>query len=187
MPPKASDIPFAILGAREERGRHTRRFIMRLRRPTIVLSVNVPGPDKNEPWVAGVLRRGRRAVGAELEACGWIVQEAEAYDSAAGPEWRAAIAGTEDIERGANRCAEVRSIPSGIELKRMAVRIEETHPIGRLLDIDVFDRDRTPIGRSALGLPPRRCLVCGNAAHECARSRRHAPSELRARIAALLG
>ncbi|MCG8480946.1 MAG: citrate lyase holo-[acyl-carrier protein] synthase [Spirochaetales bacterium] len=175
-----------ILAAREERADRTRRFIARLRLPVIVLTINVPGSDKNEPWVADALTQGRHAVEAELETRGWVVQAAQGCDSAAGPEWRATIADGSDLENVPSRDTGRRPISFGVEIKRMTVYIEEAHPIGRLLDIDVFDDDLTSIGRSDLGLPPRRCLICDNPAHECARSRQHAPAQLRSKIAELM-
>ncbi|MCE1196322.1 triphosphoribosyl-dephospho-CoA synthase [bacterium] len=62
-------------------------------------------------------------------------------------------------------------------LKRAALSFEEEHPFGELADVDVMDSDGAPVGRAALGLPPRRCLVCGGDAAECVVGRRHSPEE----------
>ena len=42
------------------------------------------------------------------------------------------------------------------------------------------------IGRSRLELPPRKCLLCGEAAKVCARGRRHSMEELLAEIRRIL-
>ena len=47
-----------------------------------------------------------------------------------------------------------------LEAKRMACRIEEEHPLGRLFDIDVIDPTGTPVSRQSIGAEPRRCLLC---------------------------
>ena len=49
---------------------------------------------------------------------------------------------------------------------------------GRVLDIDVIAPEGQ-LSRLGMGLPPRRCLVCGESAKDCARAGRHDPSELR--------
>lgn len=74
--------------------------------------------------------------------------------------------------------------------KRRACRIEDTHPWGRLMDIDVLeaDGDETvhPISRIAVGLPERRCLLCDRPARECMRARTHSPEALQAALDAIL-
>lgn len=59
------------------------------------------------------------------------------------------------------------------QAKTLTTSIEESHPIGRLFDMDVLGPDGVSISRSALGLPPRTCLICGENAKACARSRNH--------------
>lgn len=161
----------AILAAREQRARRTQQFCDRLRLPTIVLTVNAPGPDKNAPWVARVMAQGTAAIRDTLDECGLILCDAASYRSAAGPEWRGAV----------------QAQLSPAALKRLTVGIEESHRLGRLFDIDVFSHTLTPLGRAALGLAPRRCLVCDRPAHECVRSRRHRLSDIQAKIATLVG
>lgn len=69
-----------------------------------------------------------------------------------------------------------------METKRTACRIEDTHPLGRLFDIDVINSDGTPIPRSAVGGAQRRCLVCDNEARFCMRNRSHTQEEIWQRI-----
>lgn len=69
--------------------------------------------------------------------------------------------------------------------KELAVDFEERHRWGELVDVDVMSPGGFAIGRSDLGLPPRRCLVCGNDAALCVVARRHSPAELRAAIDAI--
>ena len=47
-----------------------------------------------------------------------------------------------------------------ISAKRLAVSLEEDHPLGRLFDLDVITADG-PLSREELGLPGRKCLICG--------------------------
>ena len=65
-----------------------------------------------------------------------------------------------------------------LEAKRMTCHIEDTHPLGRLMDVDVVDVTGTPVPRSSVGLQPRRCLLCGNEARFCMRNHTHSQEEL---------
>ena len=69
-----------------------------------------------------------------------------------------------------------------LEAKRVTCDIEDSHPLGRLFDIDVIDADGSPIPRQTVGGEPRRCLLCENEARWCMRNRSHSQEELMARI-----
>lgn len=88
---------------------------------------------------------------------------------------------------------EVRDRPTGYEAylettlslgeaKRKTCSIEDTHPLGRLFDLDVIDADGVPISRETIGQNPRKCLICDNEARYCMRNRTHTLSELSAKI-----
>ncbi len=70
---------------------------------------------------------------------------------------------------------------SPLEAKRIACEIEETHPLGRLMDIDVIGAEG-PVSRDAIGLNPRRCLLCGNEVRYCMRAHSHTREELLEKI-----
>ncbi|MCI8510924.1 MAG: citrate lyase holo-[acyl-carrier protein] synthase [Lachnospiraceae bacterium] len=58
-------------------------------------------------------------------------------------------------------------------VKRSMTALEESHPLGRLFDIDVLGSDGLSLSRKQFGLPPRACLVCQKEAKGCARSQAH--------------
>jgi holo-ACP synthase CitX len=130
----------------------------------IVVSTNVPGPDKSPPGLDAVFAGARAAL---LEALPGSRVAAEGRD-ALGP-W-AILACREAPASAKARC----------------VGIEASLPAGRLMDLDVYDGEGRQVDRRALGLPPRRCLVCDEPAVDCIRLARHAPSDLNAAIARLL-
>ncbi len=68
------------------------------------------------------------------------------------------------------------------ETKRLTCLIEDSHPLGRLFDMDVIDASATPLSRTALGFSPRRCLLCGAEARYCMRNGTHTLSEIQAHI-----
>ena len=63
-------------------------------------------------------------------------------------------------------------------LKRAAIDIENNHLLGRCVDIDVYNAQGDSIGRSDLGIEPRKCYLCDNSAHICVRSMRHSEEEV---------
>jgi len=63
-------------------------------------------------------------------------------------------------------------------VKKITIHVEETPPLGRLFDIDVYDKAGNGIGRAELGYPVRRCLICEKDAKLCGRSRSHTVEEL---------
>lgn len=63
------------------------------------------------------------------------------------------------------------------ELKRVCVDIEQSHPLGRLMDIDVIT-EKGQISRGDMGLSPRTCFICDEDAHVCVRNQTHTPNEI---------
>lgn len=70
-------------------------------------------------------------------------------------------------------------------LKEACLVLEETLSWGRAIDLDVRDH-RGIIGRGILGIPPRRCLLCGQEAKHCSREGRHDRRQLRKIVEELL-
>ena len=63
-------------------------------------------------------------------------------------------------------------------LKAYTLQLENQHPLGRLFDFDVIGPDGSAVSREDLGNPKRKCLLCDEDAHVCARSKRHPMEEL---------
>lgn len=57
-------------------------------------------------------------------------------------------------------------------LKHYCIQLEESHPLGRCVDLDVFVKDR-PISRMDYNLEERPCFVCNAIARECIIKRKH--------------
>jgi len=60
------------------------------------------------------------------------------------------------------------------KLKTLTCKVEESHPLGRFMDIDVIDRDKNILSRET----QRRCYICNESAKNCARSQKHSIEEL---------
>ncbi len=64
-----------------------------------------------------------------------------------------------------------------ILLKQKMVNFENTHPCGRLIDIDVLTKHKM-IGRIDINEPLRRCYLCENIAHVCIANQTHTTLEV---------
>jgi holo-ACP synthase len=64
------------------------------------------------------------------------------------------------------------------KIKKLAIEIEVKTAVGRLFDIDVFDSKGKKISRRDLNKPPRECIICGEDARLCVRSRKHKIEEV---------
>ncbi|MBQ7422864.1 MAG: citrate lyase holo-[Prevotella sp.] len=69
-----------------------------------------------------------------------------------------------------------------MEAKRIACGIEESHPLGRLFDLDIIGKSGIPVSREAIGLPPRQCLLCERESRYCMRNHSHTQEEIHTRI-----
>lgn len=123
-------------------------------RALVCLTVQLPGPEKRN---ASSLKIAAAAV--------------EAIEKSFVPEYKE----LRDLETGFEGYFIVPESP--LEAKKKAVEIEETHPLGRLMDIDVRGMDR-----ASAGLPPRRCLLCDNEVRYCMRAKTHTREELLEKI-----
>ncbi|GHV37413.1 hypothetical protein AGMMS49546_05100 [Spirochaetia bacterium] len=131
------------------------------------LCLNIPGEYKDFPWARRSFREERRIFTLALKGEGIEILHDESAETKAGyTGYLLADAPPETV-------------------KAMARRIEDTHPLGRLFDIDVLTPAGTELrklSRSDEGGPPRPCLVCGGNGFACARSRAHPPEELSAAV-----
>jgi len=157
-----------VLANRERRVLRQRAVLEAHAAPVISLSLVIPGPTKDSPEARQVMSAVLGALDALLGSRGWPVVSRELWLDPTGPEALLAV----DAD--------------ALELKGALVHLEETHPLGRLWDLDVICPERGSISRRLLGLEPRRCLLCGEAAHACARSRAHSLDELQEAIRKLL-
>lgn len=58
-------------------------------------------------------------------------------------------------------------------LKHRCIAVEGAIPAARLVDLDVYSPEGTPVDRASLALPARRCLCCDQPARDCIRAGRH--------------
>ena len=149
-----------VVRARDERAERQRRMIGEHGFPLVSFTMNIAGEVKrtslSEYVFDGAVREIRGTLG-EPAAC-------EITKAKTGDEALFSYDLDPDI------------------LKSKCVALEESLPGGRLLDVDVIGTDGVKISRRE----PRKCLVCGRPAAECARSRAHGLPAVKAATLALL-
>ncbi len=154
-------MPFyPILDARESRDAVIKSWLA-LNKPVILIKANTPGTDKNL-WFSKVLVN----YFSQLIKKTCEIDDVKHYQSLDGPY------------------ALLRLDMDGIEsIKRVLIHIEESHPIGRYIDLDLYESGRMrSISRVDLDLPMRPCMLCQGDALACIRLKRHDSHQLIRRI-----
>ena len=208
-----------ILESRDARAARQRELLGAYPGATLIsFTVIPPGPVKRTAWSPAVAAEGLAAL---RERFGASVSPPSPCHSRPIPRH------SRPDRESPFLFEEERDLPTGFEaflvvdlpareVKRACCEIEDSHPHGRLMDIDVLERcpvepgmtgkepgmtgkepgmtgsvtagcDRLSIlSRTEVGLPERRCLLCERPARECIRAGRHTTDELLARISEIL-
>lgn len=161
-----------LLQSRDARAQYQKDLLGRFPGKSLLcLTVQLPGPEK------------RNALSLKIAEAG-----VEAVTDAFSIEYQE----IKDLETGFEGYFLVQLDP--LVAKRLSCQIEDTHPLGRLMDLDIVvavendDRptaEETPtriLGREDIGLEPRRCLLCDQTARYCMRARTHTVADLLDRI-----
>lgn len=152
-----------LLQSRDNRAKHQKDLLeSHPGRSLLCMTVQLPGPEKRNDTSLVIAEAGVKAVREVFE-----------------PEYEE----LRDLETGYEAYFLVSL--SGEDAKRSACHIEDTHPIGRLMDLDVVT-SHGPVGRESLGLKPRKCLLCENEVRYCMRAKTHSKEELLSRIEQML-
>ena len=159
MKEQAPEITLSqLLDARDNRQRRQRQLLQEHSSGTLVVAtVVMPGPCKRNE---DSLIIARAAVKAIVATFGEAIMWSEQSDLNTGFEGYFVI--DVDVQ----------------EAKKLCVEIEESHPLGRLFDIDVISSDGIPMPREAVGAKQRACLLCGDDARLCMRKHTHSCEEL---------
>ncbi|RNC28512.1 MAG: Apo-citrate lyase phosphoribosyl-dephospho-CoA transferase [Candidatus Dichloromethanomonas elyunquensis] len=155
----------SILNDREQRFNQILKISGYFRLPVLCGRTNFPGPEKNN----GLTEKAFLALTETIQA---TFGAAAVYQNELG---------------GADGQSIVMALVlDSLTAKKMAVKIEEDHLLGRMFDIDVYDEQGFPLGREALRKKPRKCLICGQEAKLCTRAQRHSVAEVRQAMAFLV-
>jgi len=153
-----------VLEAREARVSRQIQLLRQWQMPLICFTMNIAGPVKVSPQIQRAFALGSSLLLTRLAEQGIAVYHFWEQCPATGCEGYYI----------ANAPADV--------LKAITVKLEEETPLGRLFDMDVL----SPNGEKLQRPIPRRCLICGENAAVCGRSRAHSVAQLQSATADLL-
>lgn len=143
-----------ILTSREERLFN----IKKINNKNVVLSIkaNIPGINKNIKESYVLIRIFKKIIMNKYPALNEIF-----YDSFDGPYCLLEI-DTKDVK----------------QFKQAMIELENTHFLGRFIDLDVYDKDRNNLSRQLLHSSKRKCMLCDDDAFICIRKQKHSINEL---------
>ena len=154
-----------VLEARSQRAEHQQAALAEGAVCLVSFTLNIPGNIKQFPLARAAFSEG---LGLLQNAFGTVILKEETVDEPTGSE-ALLVLNTDPAE-----------------IKRKTVAMEDEHPLGRLYDMDVLRSDGRSLSRTSLGAAQRTCLICGQSAKVCGRSRAHSLEQLRNRIGQLL-
>lgn len=156
-----------MMQARDARAQMQRALLAQHPGTTVVcLCMNIAGPVKTTPNIERAFDWGLGQVRAVLAPYEALFDRA--VYAKTGPE--------------AMLCVRA----DALTVKRRLCALEDGEALGRLLDADVIAPGGEKVSRADVGLPARRCLLCGQDAPACARSRAHTVDALFARANELI-
>ncbi|NOI66052.1 citrate lyase holo-[acyl-carrier protein] synthase [Vibrio sp. 99-8-1] len=150
-----------LLTSREERAEKQRAWSRELAAPLVSFTINMVGPIKRNQIAKTAFDHGIHAIKDACVLHDIEIKRAQATDNDAGYQMLFCMANIE-----------------ALYLKKIMLAIEETHPLGRLFDIDVIDSKGVLLSRDDFELVRRRCLICDEQAKVCARTQAHSLQQL---------
>ncbi|KGK89326.1 citrate lyase holo-[acyl-carrier protein] synthase [Clostridium sp. HMP27] len=146
-----------ILNAREERVYLIENLIEKYSLPIVCLRINYPGEIKNNDLTSNISKVLREEIFNIFRD--YVLYEDFKF-TAEGP---LLILVVND---------------NALIVKKKTIELEENHLLGRLGDIDVYDKDGNGISRKDLGYPSRKCFICSDMAQNCVRAQKHSINEV---------
>lgn len=143
-----------ILQAREVKHQQIQSFITKYHQ-AIVLSINYAGDIKCNDDTLYVFNYGHKIIMDSFK-----VEYFEKYDSYCG------YYGIYYVNDNIN------------DLKTKCIELEDNLPLGRLLDLDVYNDQGIFLNRVNYTSTVRKCFICNNDAKTCGRNRVHSVEEL---------
>ncbi len=149
-----------LLASREQRVQRQRDALAQWKKPLVSVTLVIPGPQKNSEMAKIIMNEAINEINHLCSNQSWSVTSFFEISPTTGPEALYVVD------------ADART------LKQALAEMEEVHQLGRLWDLDVIDQNGKIISRRELGMEHRKCLVCNQPGHTCARSSAHPLPEI---------
>lgn len=157
-----------MLNAKEKRYYKIKALTEKYNLPVLSFMLNIPGEDKNFEDAVIFHEKLIKKIKNILEKEDIKILWEEYNNLNTGMEYLAVLNG------------------EGKFIKEKMIGLEEESREGRLLDIDIYDKDFKQISRSSLGLSERKCIICDDIARTCIKKERHSLNELEKKVREIL-
>lgn len=149
-----------MLLCREKRVELQNVLLNKYHSPLLSFTLNIPGPIKTNELLHNTFLTGFNEIKKKLKLNQIKILKEIQINEKTGDELICAFNGSDEM------------------VKNLMIQIENSHPLGRLFDIDILDATGHKLSRSQY----RSCLLCNKQAQECARNRTHSVSEMQEAI-----
>lgn len=143
-----------LLQAKEDLVKHKQALFTQYEKPVLSLQANMVGEHKLSGWSSWVIITFEKLIQSSMK----VVYKERIFN-----------------ELGFISLLVIDDDPS--HLKQACIQLEETHPCGRCIDLDVYAKGRN-LSRYDLGFDERKCLVCDEMARVCIRTQKHTQKEV---------
>ncbi len=159
----------AVLAAKDKRVAMQQTIFKAYPQAVLVnVNLNIPGPIKNNDYLEKIFAIGSKKLVQDFRRHHLSYRLVAQWQRDTGPE------NFYILKAKAKK------------IKLICIDFEDSFALGRLFDADVLVKSqKMALSRKDLGLPVRKCFLCGRPAKECARSRRHSVKAMQAYISKL--
>lgn len=157
-----------MLACRDARQARQHLWLAQYQASLISLTIVAPGSVKDNSVTRQAFNLAWQALHQVFVYNNWTIIAETIYLLPTGPEALIAI-----------------DVPAP-ELKQATVQLEQSNKVGRLWDIDVFNKEGLLLSRHQYGYSPRSCLICNKNAKICSRNRQHTQQDLLAAMQTLV-
>lgn len=157
-----------MLDAKEKRYYKIKALTEKYNLPVLSFMLNIPGEDKNFKEAVDFHKKYIEKIKKLLEENEIKILFEDYENLITGMEYIGVLDG------------------DGREIKKLMMEVEEESIGGRLLDLDIYDKDFSQISRSSLGLAERKCIICDDLARTCIKKERHSQDELEKKVREIL-
>ncbi|WP_062551674.1 citrate lyase holo-[acyl-carrier protein] synthase [Peptoniphilus phoceensis] len=153
-----------MLEAKEKRYYKIKNLTEKYKAPVLSFMLNIPGEEKNFIEAVDFHKKYIEKIKKLLKENKIKILFEDYENLVTGMEYIAVLNG------------------NGSLIKKLMIEVEENSLSGRLLDLDIYDKNFSQVSRSSLGLPERKCIICGDTARSCIKEERHKLEELEEKV-----
>ncbi len=153
----------------QKRAMRQQLLIKQYHMPLISVKTLLPKELSQSPYNKEIFNLAIEAIQEKIKACGFKYVTRQIIQQKFGQEAFIVLD---------TRCSS--------DVKKQMMDIEQNHPLGALMDIDVADKMGTTISRNDCETSARKCLICGGPAYRCLKANKHSAEEIDTKIKTLL-